>query len=87
MIDPNLILLGSIAAAVLIVLLDLDSGVSIDPPGPRRFGAAAIIAASGSVTYFLMRHGVQALLDKLASNIIGFVIIGGLVLAYLFKWS
>jgi hypothetical protein len=81
--NPTPTLIGGFTLAILLILFDTDTVISVNIPGPRRITAAAVVAIGASVVYVLGRHGVTGLFDQLASSTIGLGLIG-VFLAFLF---
>ena len=81
--NPTPTLIGGFTLALLLILFDTDTVISVNIPGPRRITAAAVVAIGASVVYVVGRHGVTGLFDQLASSTIGLGLIG-VFLAFLF---
>lgn len=78
-LTPIQAFLTSIAAAIGVIILDIESGVSLNLPGRRRLGLAGIIIGSGTLYSFFLENGVQGVIVALRNELFSGLIIGALV--------
>lgn len=81
--NPSTTFIGSLTLSATIILLDLETGFSVDLPGRGRLGLAAFIAVIGSATYFLGVGGLTALTGEIAAGIFGSVITATIIAYFL----
>lgn len=85
--EPLLFFLISAVVAAIILLLDLqdDIGVSLSLPGNKRLGFAAALLTFGALTSYIAGNGIVSLLETFRADIIGFGIIGSILLGFYYR--
>lgn len=83
--SPNTILIGGTTLAIAIILLDMETGISLSLPGRRRFGLAATVFIGAAVWHYFQRFGVQGLLDQISGNIVSAFIVA-VVVGYILRY-
>lgn len=67
---PYLIFTAGLTTSLGLVLLDINTGVSLNLPGPRRLKLAGIILVGSSLLFYLQQFGLPSLASTLAESII-----------------
>lgn len=81
---PEQTFVASLAAAVIIVVYDLGGGFSLNLPGRRRLGLAAMVALAGALVLQLATGGVSQIINSLAGDIVSAIVLGT-ILVMLFR--
>lgn len=84
-LTPFTFFLSSMLAAVLLLLLDLNKGASLDVPGRGQIGLSAGLFIFGALVMILAAEGYQFFFIEVAKSALSLVIVAPLVAYFMMR--
>jgi hypothetical protein len=81
--NPELTFITGLGLSAALILADLKTGVSLNMPGRGRIGLAGLIAGTTALLYYFSKGGITAILNEIASGIVGALLVTVLIGFYL----